>query len=106
MGLTTAHLVVVVPSPFFFLYWRRPLETATNVSGAIMVREAPLSGSSLWWSLHGYHNDAPMAWHVTVIHGLPSESRAHVHPPLHGGLVLSCGVPEKYTRTRLVWPTV
>ena len=62
---------------------------ATRVSGTIIVKEAPLSGSSLWWSLQGYQTLAPIPWHATLIHGLPRLSFSQTQPPSHGGRIAS-----------------
>src|ERR1700712_6138734 len=95
MGLTTCHVHELVPSLLFFFSFSLPLPTATNVSGTIIVKLAPLSGSSLCMSLHGYQTLAPRPWQATLIHGLPLASVFQIQPPSHGGRVASRGFPIK-----------
>src|SRR3954469_12015023 len=95
MGFFTFQVQVVSPSPADLLSTILPLPTATSVSGTVMLREAPLSGSSLWWSLQGYHTLAPRPWQATLIQGLSCASFFQIQPPSHGGLVASRGFPEK-----------
>jgi hypothetical protein len=52
-----------------------------------------LSGSSLWWSLQGYHTLAPSPWQATDIQGLPVLSREKIHPPSQGGRTATVGLP-------------
>src|SRR5215204_3401184 len=105
MGLVTAHVYVAVALLFIFLFSIRPLPTATSVSATVMLRVAP-SGSSLWWSLQGYHTLAPNPWQATLIHGRPFSSLDQIQPPSHGGRFASLGVPSKLTLMVSVLPAV
>src|SRR3954469_12558175 len=105
MGLAMNHSYVVVPSAFWRVARRRPLETSVIPRGTVMAMRW-LSGSSACVSLLGHHALAPSPCTAVAMKGPPMLSRFQAKPPSHGGLRAERGLPLNHTVTVRFDPTV